>query len=223
MVHNRMCTSGKSKKSSTKLSINGLTALLLSMCTLSVQADLVANGSFETTRSTGSDQFGNYNVAGWQITSNYTFLTFPGTADTNLGWGLALWDASNGGVNAGNFPVTSPDGGNFVVSDSDYQMGTIYQTVTGLVPGAFYQLSFYQAAGQQKDPRFTAATVDQWRVSFGGSLSTSAITLPNGETVSNVGIIDGAASQLSQLMNDPGMGFIPWMQQTMTFQATAAS
>ena len=47
---------------------------------------------------------------------------------------------------------------------------------------------------------------------FGCSLSTGAVTLLSGETVSNVGIIDGAVNQLSQLMNDPGMGLVPWMQ-----------
>jgi hypothetical protein len=88
----------------------------------------------------------------------------------------------------------------------------LHQTVTGLVIGQTYQLSFYQAAGQEDclvddgtncDPQPGAPHYpnlsQQWQVTFGSSIQTSTlmITAPHGLTA--------------------------WNAQTMTFTATATS
>ena len=203
-----------------KYALAGFIALTFSTGAISAPVDLIINGSFETTTSGSSDRMTS-NVDGWNVIDGYTFLAYPGTATTTgYGYGLTMWDATNGG-GPYTLPYSSPDGGKFVVSDGGYLNSTIYQTVTGLHVGAKYQLSFYQAAGQQR-PYFTATT-EQWMVSFGGTLGSGNIVLPNGNTVSGAGIIIDAVTQLSQLINTPGQGFIPWMHQTMTFTATATS
>ena len=74
-----------------------------------------------------------------------------------MGTGIKLW----------TFPATSPDGGNFLLQDGAYQVGTLSQTLNGLVTGKSYQVSFYQASGQQSG--FTGNTTEWWDVSLGGS------------------------------------------------------
>ncbi len=98
----------------------------------------------------------------------------------------------------GPFPKTSPDGGNFVEADGDPNYNSaIYQVLSGLTVGADYTLTFDQAAGQQAG--FTGPTTEQWAVTFGGvTQDSSKFSLPQG-----------------------GVG--PWQQQTMTFEAKAAT
>jgi hypothetical protein len=104
--------------------------------------NLVANGSFESTVGTcggklcNSAQMTNSNLANWATTSGYTFVVFPGQATVNLGNGIKLFGGSS-------FPATSPDGGNFLVSDGGYQTGAETQTINGLVAGQSYVLNFY--------------------------------------------------------------------------------
>lgn len=74
---------------------------------------------------------------------------------------------------------------------------TLSQTISGLVAGKQYSLSFYQAGAQQKG--FVGATYDQWKVTFGGSTRNST------------------------LMNVPNGGVVGWMAQTMIFTAAATS
>ena len=59
------------------------------------------------------------------------------------GVGLAGWPA---------FPVSSPDGGNFILSDGNFMNSPINQTITGLNPGNTYLLTFYQALIQDVQP-----------------------------------------------------------------------
>ena len=151
--------------------------------------NLVANGSFETTTLTTKGRFFG-NVAGWSGGGSATslqFLDFPGTADN--GSYLSVY---------GPFPATSPDGGNFVESDglATYS-NPIYQTINGLTAGTSYNVSFYQAAGQQAG--FKGSTTERWQVSLGTS------------------------TQLSSLFSLPQGGVGPWQQQVLTFTATAAS
>lgn len=132
-------------------------------------ANLVANGSFESTTATDKTYF-NGQVAGWSGGTNLTFIDFPGTAD----------DPSKYLTVYGPFPATSPDGGNFVEADGDPNYsGAIYQTIDGLTVGQQYKLSFYQAAGQQLN--FTGPTTEQWQVSFGSETYLSSLySLPQG-------------------------------------------
>jgi hypothetical protein len=149
-------------------------------------AELVKNGSFETTTLTGKGTFSG-NVADWSGGHNLTFLDYPGTADGNVY--LAVY---------GPFPATSPDGGNFVEMDGDPSYSSaITQTIDGLTIGQKYNVTFDQAAGQQKG--FSGATTERWQVSL------------------------GSESQLSDKYSLPTHGVGAWEAQSMIFTATATS
>ncbi len=98
--------------------------------------NLVTNGSFEDTTLSTKGTF-NGHVSGWSGGSALTYLDTPGTADN--GAYLSVY---------GPFPKTSPDGGNFVEADGlpNYN-SAIYQVLSGLTVGAYYTLTFDQAAG----------------------------------------------------------------------------
>ena len=151
--------------------------------------NLVKNGSFETTSLTTKGHFFG-NVSDWSGgggASALQFLDFPGTVNNSPYFAVY-----------GPFPATSPDGGNFVESDGAASYThSIYQTITGLTVGTSYNVSFYQAAGQQVGR--TGSTTEQWQVSLGSS------------------------TQLSSLVTLPQGGVSPWQQQVLTFTANAAS
>ena len=111
-------------------------------------------------------------------------------------------------------PGISPDGGNFVAIDGDRSIPvstTLYQTLTGLTSGQFYDVSFYQASAQFLDR--TGATTEQWDVSLGGNLA-------NLTTDGN--FVDGV-HLLSNLMATPSQGSHPWEHQTLRFKASSAT
>ena len=151
LLETRYITTGETKLTK-KISGVALLALILSV-PATVHADLVTNGSFETTTN-GNGQLGvSTDATGWSINEGgYTFLFAPGTADTSGANGqygnLTLWGPGNGTANG--LPATSPDGGNFIAFDGAFQIQPIYQTVSGLIPGHTYDVSFEWAAAQQQ-------------------------------------------------------------------------
>lgn len=168
-------------------------AVLLALATAGsgTQANLVTNGSFESTTAT--------------ITSTMTTVTVTGWANSDIGEAIVLpsWFTSgqifpNVGF-AGAVPQSSPDGGNFLISDGDYHNSLITQTINGLVSGNFYTLSFYQMLAQDTEPFITipGPVSGHWQVALGANTQNSAGMLGNGSTNT----------------------FTNWQQQTMTFQA----
>ena len=138
-----------------------VSALALSVSGAALAVPLVTNGSFELTSATGKTNFAG-NVTGWSGGGGLTFIDFPGTADN--GTYLSVY---------GPFPSTSPDGGNFVEADGDPNYSApIFQTLTGLTAGLQYDLTFFQAAGQQAG--FTGPTTEQCAVSFATTTMNSA-------------------------------------------------
>jgi hypothetical protein len=168
------------------------------------QANLVTNGSFETTTLSSP---GGYicaagssctsRVTGWSSTCNaggcgngatVAALLFSGTNGS----------AFNGGIGLGGTVSSSPDGGNFIAIDGDpTYRASLSQTINGLTVGTSYQLTFYQAGGQQRGA--SGATTDDWIVSF------------------------GADQQTSTPIHAPAQTFSAWSQQTMIFVATSTS
>jgi hypothetical protein len=162
------------------------------------RAQLVSNGSFETTTN-GNGQMGfNTDATGW-TTGGYNFLYAPGTADTTGAngefGGVSLYGPGNGSPNG--LPATSPDGGNFVAADSDFDVGAISQTINGLTVGDTYTLSFDWAAAQQSG--FSGPTNDNWSVSLGSDTQTTAT------------------------LNIPQAGFSGWQTQSFSYTATSTS
>jgi hypothetical protein len=154
-----------------------------------VRANLVTNGGFEFyTGSAPKDYFSNVLPTDWGG-GLFDTIDAPGTADDISAPGLPVY---------GPFPATSPAGGNFVQSDSTPTLSLpITQTISGLTVGQSYNISFYQAAGQELNG--TGATTDQWEVSLGSD------------------------TQYSALMAIPQGGIFPWEAQTLPFTASSTS
>ena len=187
-------------------------------------ANLVTNGSFESiTNSDGSSttvggQLGyNKTATGWTVPvpnsnsssstynsiNSYSFLFTPGSAANGTGvtgqyGGFQLWGPGNGSANG--LPATSPNGGNYIATDSAFQnngVSSISQTLSGLITGQQYAVSFYDAAAQQQG--FDGATTDQWQVSLGNqTLNSTAFSIPT-------------------------HGFSGWKAESLRFTATSSS
>ena len=176
-----------------------LAALTLLVCA-SAQAtpvNLVNNGGFEL--NTGNGQVGwNTSIDGWS-SAGYNFIFADGTADTtgSVSWynaPLTLWGANNGGANA---IASSSNGGYFFGADGDYGVVPIEQSISGLIVGRQYQLSFEWAAAQQYG--FYGDTTEAWIVHFGDQAQATGIY--------------SLASQASS----------GWMNETMTFTANSTT
>jgi hypothetical protein len=117
---------------------------------------------------------------------------------------IALNKTGNGNaVNlySGSTPIASPPGTGanwYIAADGAFQQGAIEQTLTGLTAGQSYDVTFYQAAGQQAG--FTGATTDKWQVSLGTN------------------------SKLSTVINLPSEGNVTgWTKQTLSLKANSTS
>jgi hypothetical protein len=175
---------------SKKLSSIVIPGIAWALLTCSIaRANLVTNGGFEFYTGTApKDYFSNVLPTDW-TGGLFDTLDAPGTADNPTSPGLPVY---------GPFPATSPNGGNFVQSDSTPGLSLpITQTIIGLTVGQSYNLTFYQAAGQQQNG--TGATTNQWQVSL------------------------GSQTQFSTLMPLPQGGIAPWQSQAMTFSASSTS
>jgi len=177
----------------------GASMIGLVFCALPAHATIVWNGSFEDVgTATSSFSISNPTILpGWSATPAgnqvldclvFSGATSPLCSGNVHGWTLAFWVD----------PGPSPDGGNYVAVDGDQNYSTpLTQTLTGLVPGTVYDVTFYQAAAQQQG--FNGATTDQWEVELGGD------------------------SQFSTIMDDANHGAVGWMSQSMTFTAQLSS
>lgn len=181
-------------------------ALASIMLPATAQANLVTNGSFETTAAfTGTDN----SIA---VTNG---AVIPGWASSYYGGEAVVrpqWLADGCVVCAPSFfqytfggplPASSPDGGNFLFSDANYLNSAITQTVSGFTVNQVYQLKFYQALAQPLfvNPLGTPGPIAaQWTVSLFGTQLAPALTA------------DGATGTIS-----------PWKLQTMNFTATSTS
>jgi hypothetical protein len=172
--------------------------MVLSMLAASAQANLVFNGSFEST-SSGPGQFDNNTIATDWTSTGYNFIFAPGTGDTTGSDGqdgtVSLWGTNNGGVDV--LPASSPDGGNYVAADGAFLVGAIQQTISGLTVGESYVVGFWWAGAQQSNR--TGATTEQWQVSLGSEEQSTAI------------------------VDDVNHGFTGWVYQTFTFTADNTS
>ncbi len=160
-------------------------------------APLITNGSFtSTTGGAGQINF-NTTVTGWTVNGtdvqSYDFV-FPGGPGpvTGVDGSLSLYSAP-----------PSQDGGNFIGVDPAYQNSptgdnSLNQSVSGLVNGQQYALTFDWATAQQSG--YTGSTVDQWQVTLGSS-----------------------AAQTTPLVTNPSTGFTGWYQTTMYFTATTGT
>jgi hypothetical protein len=175
-----------SKKSSSFL----IAAIGLTLCVCAMaRANLVTNGDFALYTGTAPKDFtSNCLPTDWS-TGGYVYLDAPGTAVT--GPGIQVW---------GPFPAPPPPNanGNFIESDGSPSLAApINQTISGLTVGQSYNVSFFQAAGQQYGD--SGATTEQWQVSLGSD------------------------TQFSALMLNASQGVVPWQSQTLSYTASSTS
>jgi PEP-CTERM motif len=172
-----------------------------SSCGAAYAVELVTNGGFEVTTN-GNGQLGyNTNAAGWSVappSGSYIFLFGPGTADTTGAngeyGGLSLWGSNNGGLNV--LPA-SPNGGNFVALDGDFQTSPLTQTISGLIPGHAYSVSFDYGYAQQSG--------------F------------SGDTNQNLTACLGASCETTPTRTNPSHGFTGWFTADYSLTANGTS
>ena len=163
-------------------------------------AELIQNGSFETSSYSHNTQFGadfgGQGVANWTgLGGNHLqfyYLHNPTSENATNQFGDPK------GYFYPSFDTLSPDGGAFIGldGDSDYS-GQISQTENGLEIGKSYKLTFNWAASQLINR--TGATTEFLRVGFGDqSFDTETLAVPSG-------------------------GFSGWKNGSFTFTATQAS
>lgn len=171
-----------------------MVGLFLWLGSPALAGNLVVNGNFEGPFGDPNyhckERFTDIKPYGWFGGDKLTYLSAPNFATVvdNNG-GLAVWKQP---------AATSPDGGRFVMADGDPTYSdTFYQVINGLTVGQTYVISFYQAAGQNRDK--TGATWEQWKVGLGDQY------------------------QYSDLMETPSQGTHPWERQTLYFVAESVS
>ncbi len=160
-------------------------------------ANLVQNGSFENISPsvTVTTSFASAGVADWSTSTLGQAIVLPN-------WYYSGQIFPGVGF-AGAVPQTSPDGGNWVISDATYLTGAITQTVNGLNPGDTYDLTFYQGMAQDTENITPPGYVTgQWEVSLGGGSPQYGAAMS----------ADGSVPY-----------FTNWSQQSMSFTATSAS
>jgi hypothetical protein len=198
-------------------------AFFLALCVLAAPTaqagviNYVTNGDFETLAAGNNlGSAGGYfcktgstctsNVSNWSSTcqsggcgvgATPDSILFASTSGSAFNGGIGLWAKGSNGLGTAAVP-NSPTGGNFIAFDGDPSFSaSISQTISGLVPGNTYTLSFWQGAAQQNG--VTGATTENWKVTFANQTQTSTT------------------------MNNASKGWVAWNQQFMTFTVSAQS
>jgi hypothetical protein len=173
-------------------------------------AQTLNNGSFNATGSAGFIQQGTTNdqsLPNWTITTgssgSYTCVATGPTITANV------VVCGSGGDSFTTSPGTVPGGynGNIFINDSGspYSL-TISQTITNLVNGHNYALTFYYTGAQQTT--FSGGSTDYWAVTTGSTVTpTPNITIGFGTAGGNQGIGPTNA----------------WAQETINFTAVGTT
>jgi hypothetical protein len=220
-----------------KLAIVGVSATAIATLAASAQAVTLINGNFNPVDGrTVSSFFSDGGVSGWTVgeDGNSGKLAFVapigGPAPTELN-ALARSRSAGIWVLRGDTPIPSPDGIAqwFVAVDGDPTYSTpISQTVTGLTAGQKYDVTFYQAAGQQVG--LDNGTTEQWAVNLGATVLSTSNYSTAGKLSALMSPVqpfgpglDTFDSNRKQLTGGTATNVSPWQKQTLTFTADAAS
>lgn len=210
------------KISMARLLVVAATIAGLSVASPAQAQNLITNGSFENFAGANLSsqqllQTGGSGTAynGWSTTSGYGFIVTPTQAIGGFNGpsgSVQLWSPSVGSVSgnggSGSVAITSsPDGGSFFTMDPTYPTttGVLTTTVTGLLVGSTYTLSFYQAAGQQKGFDALSGFTNTWNVT--ATDSNNRVDL----------------NQNAAALTVANHAFSGWTQVTMSIVATTAS
>jgi hypothetical protein len=169
------------------------TLALAAMVATAHATPIVDNGSFSGPSTSGELSNGSYSgvtLPGWTNANgsyNFVFTSGSAAAPNEFGNTVSFYGP----------PTSSPDGGNFAALSSDFNQGTISQTISGLTAGKTYVVTFDFAGAQQQG--YSGASTDYLAVSLGGQTDDTA-------TLSNV-----------------SNGFTGWNSETLEFTATNTS
>ena len=189
---------------------------LIALANPAQAANLVQNGGFEN--NSGPGYVSNHPISNWTMTnigssgvginSVATFAQLQAGAPCSPPYSscaipIGLWGVTPNYVN-GNGIRDSNDGGYFLIADGYSEFNSKFrQTITGLIPGTDYELTFEYAYAQQGG--FDGPTNQKWTVAFGSeNYQTPAYNLPSH------GFYGGS--------NSTG-----WLTASHTFTATSAS
>jgi hypothetical protein len=157
-------------------------------------------------------------------TSNYTFIL-------NAGNYTSFPSITNGTLALKQSIPTPPDNGvNWLGADGAFQTSYTYTTVTGLVVGGIYTLTFYMGAGQQNG-NFTGTTTSTWQA--GLSTGTAGCTFPGansspGTCLPNTGTTTSKTPTPLTLPSTPTnysgtAGFVGWASEEVFLVASATT
>lgn len=212
---------------SCKVTLTKALAIAVAVAGLSVAStghaqNLITNGSFESFAGAGLSsqqllQTGGSGTAysGWATTSGYAFIVTPTQAINGFSGpdgAVQLWSptvsGTTGNGGSGSVAITaSPNGGSFFTMDPTYPTTNtvLTQSLTGLIVGSTYTLSFYQAAGQQKGFDALSGFSNTWNVKMTDSNNTVDL------------------NQNAPSLTIANHTFSGWTQVTMSVVATTAS
>jgi hypothetical protein len=181
-------------------SLNNLTALVPSGVTNTGYAG-VGNGV--GTAATATD----WVFAPASVNATHESLVWLSATGTTYSKNLNILGGGSGVHKLyGTAPLNLPGGGSgfFLAADGDRDYGTKFsQTLAGLIAGEQYNVSFYQAAGQQNG--LDGHTTEWWEVSLGGSVAQlSTVMSPPEITVKGITKATGVSG---------------WQQENLTFTA----
>jgi hypothetical protein len=204
------------------------TATALTLVPVQAQAaQLIMNGDFSINNLTLANPSGVTNTGGAgtataATAANWNFASANvNPSNESLVWLAATGSAYRTNLNSlgggsgvhklyGTAALNLPNGGQgfFIAADGDRVYGSAFtQTLAGLIAGEQYNVSFWQAAGQQAGQQGT--TTEWWEISLGGSATQlSTVMTPPETTVQGITRATGVS---------------PWMQQSLTFTAGSAN
>jgi len=179
-------------------------------------ANLVLNGNFASLTGPTNSFIGyagytqlndwSYGSAPYPNAAVFTFAganSFPGAPQGPygaLGYNYPLYGPGTGYSNGF---VAPPGGGNFLASDGEAAYSTpISQTISGLIPGRNYILSFVWAGNQFLDASSESYSLPlsiDWQVTLGSETFTTPV------------------------VGYPSHGFTGWMTTSFTYTATSTS
>ncbi|MHB2021236.1 MAG: hypothetical protein ACYCW6_30250 [Candidatus Xenobia bacterium] len=170
-------------------------------------------------------------ICGWHQarTPSYTFLFksaneagTTGVSSTCTGH-FSLWDSACTTKPGADLLVCSPEGGNFLGLDANFQKSALAQCISGLTVGSCYVVKFSWAGAQQRC--FNGATCDRIFVELAhGQTACHCLNLTNGAGTG--GACCGksysvpAGDQSTVRVSVPCHGFSGWRTCSFTFNAT---
>ena len=204
---------GRSRLQIHQLAISAFSVLALSMLSLSAQAGVI-NGSFEQAPTSSGPFVGLscttilspcVGVPGWTTASNLAILL---VATGNPGANVSTY------LDSGS---PAADGVQFIGTDGAFGDGVLTQTLTGLMGGQTYALSFDYAAAQLNGNY--GATTEQWVVTIGGTVGTTQtpVLLPDATSFPAYQVISPLFTWRTSTLSNCSGCFTPWSSDSVTF------